>query len=79
VTDDVITYEQAVAARNLLNQTPMEIARKLAMTPATIRRAIGKNNGPPLMSPRLAKRLRSYFEASGVEFLPDGQVRIKQQ
>jgi hypothetical protein len=29
------------------------------------------------MPPRLAKRLRSYFESCGVEFLPDGQVRMK--
>jgi hypothetical protein len=40
VTDDLITPEQGIAARILVDQSALEIARKLAMTPETIRRAI---------------------------------------
>jgi plasmid maintenance system antidote protein VapI len=75
---DLITPEQGIAARDLLNQTPLEIARKLAMSRETIERAIGKRRQTTSMTPRVAKRLRSYFEGCGVEFLPDGQVRMKQ-
>jgi uncharacterized FAD-dependent dehydrogenase len=74
---DLITLEQGIAARDLLDQTPMEIARNLAMR-ETIMRAVGKRHQPTSMTPRVAKRLRSYFEGCGVEILPDGQVRMKQ-
>jgi plasmid maintenance system antidote protein VapI len=57
---------------------PLEIARKLAISRETIERAIGKRRQTTSMTPRVAKRLRSYFEGCGVEFLPDGQVRMKQ-
>jgi hypothetical protein len=56
----------------------MEIARNLAMSGETITRAIGKHRQPTSMTPRVAKRLRGYFESCGVEFLPDGLVRMKQ-
>jgi hypothetical protein len=48
------------------------------MSRETIMRAVGKRHQPTSMTPRVARRLRSYFESYGVEFLPDGQVRIKQ-
>jgi hypothetical protein len=77
--DCLITPEQAIAARDLLNQTPMEIARNLAVTHETIVHAVGRRRQRPLvLHPRLAKRLRAYFEAHGVEFLADGQVQMKQ-
>jgi hypothetical protein len=75
---ELITPEHGIAARVLLNQTPLEIARNLAMSRETIERAIGKRRQTTSMTPRVAKRLRSYFERCGVEFLPDGQVWLKE-
>lgn len=75
--DDLITQEQAVAARILLNRTALEIARALAVTAPAVRRAVVKGRSSQI-NPRLAVRLRSYFEGCGVEFLPAGEVRLKE-
>lgn len=75
MTDDLITPEQAVAARDLLNKKPMEIARALNMTPQTIRGATGKGGRIPRMPPRLAKRLKIYSKAAASSSCVMGKCR----
>ena len=69
-----ITPRQLRAARALIGQERIEVARRLAMTRETIRKAESDASARPA----LIVRLRAYFEAAGVEFMgDDAGVRLR--
>src|SRR5271170_7365462 len=69
-----ITSDQIRAARALLRLEQPELARRAAVSVATIRRLEARRGSPRVASATLAK-VRRVLEAAGAEFIEDGVRR----
>jgi transcriptional regulator with XRE-family HTH domain len=67
------TSAQLKAARQLLGCTQPEVGRQLGRTKALVSDAELR----PHKRPEAAERLKAFYEASGIEFLPDGKVGLR--
>jgi predicted transcriptional regulator len=73
----LVTGEQLRAARAMLRMEQEPLADAAAISVATIRRMEGFN-GPIGARTDTLRRLQRVLEQAGIEFRPDGSVRLRE-